>query len=79
MEGRLDQVNEYFESAVKSVSTVTYSISGSLVLGDWLQVLNQNAAAFGAIIAFLTFATNLVFQVLNHRAIVANNGGRRRD
>ncbi len=71
-------MSEHAEEIVRAVSTATYSISGSLVLGDFLEVLNQNAAAIGVIIAFMTFVVNFIFQCLNHRIIRQNNGERRR-
>ena len=71
-------MSEHLHDIARAVSTATYSISGSLVLGDFLQVLNQNAAAIGVIIAFVTFVTNFIFQCLNHKVIKANNGERRK-
>jgi hypothetical protein len=47
----------------------TYTISGGLVAGDWLSILDNHAAAFGVVLGLCTFLTNLIFQYLNHRAI----------
>jgi hypothetical protein len=61
------------EKITATVSTGSYAISGALVTGDWLSLLDNHAAAFGVILGGLTFLTNLIFQCLNHRAIKAKN------
>jgi hypothetical protein len=57
------------DGITSAVSTGTYSISGALIVGDWLSMLDQHAAAFGVILGALTFLTNFVFQLMNHRVI----------
>jgi hypothetical protein len=69
---------DHVDNLAKSVTTVTYSVSGGLVISDWLSVLDDHAAAFGVALGILTYVTNLVFQFLNHRIIKANNGERRK-
>lgn len=62
-------VQEHIEKITGAITTGSYTISGSLMVGDWLSLLDNHAAAFGVIIGTLTFLTNLVFQYLNHRVI----------
>lgn len=71
-------MDQHAETIAKSVSNIAYSISGSLVIGDWLSVLDQHAAAFGVLLGFATYLTSLIFHVMNHRVIRSNNGERRR-
>ncbi len=66
-------LNEHIENAAKGVSAATYSISGGLVLGDLLTVLDNHAASFGVILGAMTFMTNFIFQLLNHLAIRAKS------
>lgn len=62
--------SEHAEKVASIMQATTYSVSGTLFIGDWLSILDSHAAAFGVILGTLTFLTNLVFQWLNHRAIV---------
>lgn len=57
------------ERIAATLQATTYSVSGGLVVSDWLSILDHHAAAFGVLLGMLTFSTNLVFQWLNHRAI----------
>ena len=66
-------MSEHAQAIASTVSAATYSISGALVMGDWLSVLDSHAAAIGVILGALTFMTNFVFQLLNHRVIRARN------
>lgn len=61
--------SEHAEKVANVMQATTYSVSGTLLVGDWLSILDSHAAAFGVILGTLTFLTNLVFQWLNHRAI----------
>jgi len=70
-------VQEHIENLAKTVSTITYSVSGGLVVGDWISILDHHAAAIGVVIGALTFITNFIFQLMNHRVIKANGGERR--
>lgn len=62
-------MSQHAERIASILQTSTYTVSGGLVAGDWLSMLNNHAAAFGVLLGTLTFLTNLVFQLLNHRAI----------
>ena len=62
-------MTQHAEQLSKAASAASYALSGGLIAGDWLQFLNQNAAACGVILGFLTFCANIVFQWMNHRAI----------
>ena len=53
-------MHEYLEK-------LSYTISAGLIAGDWLSLLDAHALAFGVILGFATFTTNLVFQYLNYR------------
>lgn len=61
--------SDHSEKIATVLQNTTYGVSGGLVLSDWLSILDNHAAAFGVVLGMLTFATNLVFQWLNHRAI----------
>ena len=63
-------MTQYFENISGALKTVTYSVSGGLVVSDWLSILDHHAGAFGVLLGTLTLLTNMVFQWLNHRAIV---------
>jgi hypothetical protein len=62
-------MKDHVERIASLLQTSTYTISGGLVAGDWLSVLDDHAAAFGVMLGALTFFVNLVFQWMNHRAI----------
>lgn len=62
-------MTQHAEKIASILQTSTYTVSGGLVAGDWLSILDSHAAAFGVVLGMLTFTTNLVFQYLNHRAI----------
>ena len=62
-------MNSHVERIASTLQASTYTISGGLVISDWLSILDNHAAAFGVVLGMLTFTTNLVFQWLNHRAI----------
>ena len=62
-------MTQHAEKIASILQTSTYAVSGGLVAGDWLSILDSHAAAFGVVLGMLTFTTNLVFQWLNHRAI----------
>ena len=62
-------MTQHAEKRASILQTSTYTVSGGLVAGDWLSILDSHAAAFGVVLGMLTFTTNLVFQWLNHRAI----------
>ena len=62
-------MSEHAEQIAKVASTVAYSLCSGLVISDWLQFLNANAAAVGIFIAILTYLTSLFFQIINSKAI----------
>jgi hypothetical protein len=62
--------SEHIEKVASVLQASTYTISGGLVAGDWLSVLDSHAAAFGVVLGLCTFLTNLIFQWLNHRVVV---------
>jgi len=62
-------MTQHAEKIASILQTSTYTVSGGLVAGDWLSILDSHAAAFGVVLGMMTFTTNLVFQWLNHRAI----------
>lgn len=62
-------MTEHAEALSKAATATSYALSGTLIAGDWLQFLNQNAAACGVVLGFLTFVANIVFQWMNHKAI----------
>ena len=63
-------MSQHAERVSSILQASTYTVSGGLVAGDWLSMLDNHAAAFGVMLGVLTFLTNLVFQWLNHRATV---------
>ncbi len=63
-------MSQHAEKIASILQTSTYTVSGGLVAGDWLSMLDNHAAAFGVLLGTLTFLTNLAFQYLNHRATV---------
>lgn len=71
-------MQEHIENIARTVSTITYSVSGGLVISDWISILDQHAAAIGVCIGILTYMTNLAFQLMNHRIIRATGGERRK-
>lgn len=52
---------------------VAYSTSGTLVLGDYMDYLNDNAGAFGVLIGFCTFLVNWRYQHKNQQIIKKDN------
>lgn len=49
-------------------SKASYAISGGLVIGDFMHYLNENAAAFGVILGFMTFLLNAYYSHKKHKA-----------
>lgn len=62
----------------KTISGITYSIAGTLMAGEWLDVLDRHAAAFGVLLGMATFTTNFIFNWLSYRAVVSGKGDRRK-
>lgn len=62
-------MDQHVERIASALQATTYTVSGGLVVSDWLSILDHHAAAFGVLLGTLTFLTNLVFQWLNHRAV----------
>ena len=48
-------MGDHAERIASTLQTSTYTISGGLVAGDWLSILDHHAAAFGVILGALTF------------------------
>ena len=67
---QMEYLTENLELLVKSASSAAYTFSAGLIACDWLNFLNQNAAACGVILGFMTLITNVIFQILNHRVLV---------
>lgn len=57
-----------WEKVESTFSYTNYAISGSLVIGDAMQYLDSHAAAFGVILGFMTFLTQITFSALRYRA-----------
>lgn len=64
-------MTQHAEALAKVATNTSYAVSGTLIAGDWLQFLNQNAAACGVLLGFLTFVANIWFQWINHKTIKA--------
>ena len=56
------------KAAIATAST--YAASGGLVIGDYMQYLNNNAGAFGVGLGVATYFTNLHFKIKNSRALL---------
>ena len=63
-------MRDHIEKVTSALQLSTYTVSGGLVAGDWLSILDNHAAAAGVLLGALTFLTNLVFQMINMRAKV---------
>lgn len=61
--------NEHSEMVIDLASKISYSISGGLVVLDWMNFLNEYAKAFGVILGTLTLLINLIFQIINRQTI----------
>ncbi|MGZ5009198.1 MAG: hypothetical protein ACXV8W_14935 [Methylobacter sp.] len=62
-------MQDHAEKITTIMQAGSYSISGGLLVGDWLAILDDHAAAFGVILGVLTFISSQIWQYLNHRAI----------
>lgn len=49
-------------------SRLSYVISGSLVVGDWLTFIDHHSWIVGAVLGLLTWITNIYFKVKAHNA-----------
>lgn len=49
----------------KTAALVSYLLSGGLVVGDLLEILDRYAGAWGVIIGAITCATNIYFHLKN--------------
>lgn len=55
--------------AISTVSSrLSYLISGSLVVGDWLTFVDHHSWIVGAVLGSLTLITNVYFKVKAHNA-----------
>jgi hypothetical protein len=70
-------INESIESLAdyigRTLQYAAYSLSGVLVVSDWLTILDNHAGAFGVLLGFMTYITNLVFQCMNRKAILKSS------
>lgn len=60
---------ECWSNISKTLSNITYCVSGGLVVNWWapfLKFLDHNAAAMGVLIGFFTFVANLCFRWLEY-------------
>jgi hypothetical protein len=57
-------MQEHAESIAKVLSTTTYGISGGLVLGDYISIIDQHSWIIGLGLGAITYTTNLVFRVI---------------
>jgi hypothetical protein len=48
---------------IACLTGASYGISGALLLGDVMHWINANAAAIGVMLGFLTYLTNLWFNI----------------
>ena len=55
-------LNEYTDRIASATAICTYIVSGSVTLVDILDLMDDHAASFGVMIAFMTFVTNWFFQ-----------------
>jgi len=58
-------MQDHAESIARFVSTLTYGISGGLVVGDYVTIIDQHTWIIGAGLGLLTYATNLIFRVIH--------------
>ncbi|MCX7084294.1 MAG: hypothetical protein NTY69_02005 [Methylococcales bacterium] len=56
-----------------AVSSATYIVGGSLMIGDWLSILDAHAGAYGVLIAGATFVLNFMFQIIRLTRIKADD------
>lgn len=66
-------MHEKAEHIIKGASALSYSIGGALAIGDWLSFIDNHSWVVGAFLGLLTYATNVIFQIINTRAIKAQN------
>ncbi len=60
-----EQIVELVQAPALSQKVATYStyaVGANLVIGDVMDYLGDHASAFGVIIGFMTFLTNVYFQ-----------------
>lgn len=65
-----DHIEPITAHFVKGCQYLAYSISGGLVVSDWLSVLDHHAGTFGVALGVMTYITNFIFQCLNRKAIL---------
>jgi hypothetical protein len=54
-------MDDYLDKLISFLVSVNYTISSGLFIGSAMNYLNENAAAFGVIIGFLTFFAQIYF------------------
>lgn len=64
----------WFDRFESLFSKINYLISGGLVIGDFMNYLNQYASAFGVILGFLTLMLQLYFGIKRQCAYVRSLG-----
>ena len=57
------------DDVIRTMSSISYTLAGILITGEWLKFLDSHASAMGVIIGFLTFITNLIFQIIRHKSM----------
>ncbi len=53
-------------------SATTYTTSGALIAGSYMDYLDAHAGAFGVLIAGATFLVNIAFNFMNRRSLLKN-------
>ena len=63
-------IDQYLELKNLAAKSAAYLTSGTLVVGDYMEYLNNNAGAIGVMIGFFTFLVSWFYQHKNRRAIM---------
>lgn len=66
-------MQEHAGEIAKGLSAGSYTISGGLIVSDWLPFIDHHAAAIGVLLGILTYITNFVFKCLHYRAALRKN------
>jgi hypothetical protein len=60
-------MQDHAASIASTASLTSYGISASLILGDWVAVIDQHTWIIGAAGFAITWTTNLVFKIYDRR------------
>lgn len=62
-------MHEHAEGLAKVCEKAAYFVSGSIMIGDWVNVLDRHSWIIGAVLGLITCATNCYFKWIHYKLV----------